>query len=132
MSPKSPRLVVKAVPVGRVPRPTGSAEPLEGCGQCLSLTVDSELFLTAWQEAGTFKANYFAGFLGIEDRLTFGEWAVLVHGPAEKPWDVVCDRCGGGYPCWLASLGMGLLKAGGWEPSDVLDLIEAFQAGGRW
>lgn len=89
----------------------------------MPLTVDTAVILAAWQQAETYKADYFAHHLAVNDRLGYGQQAVTTHRPEDKSWGVVCDNCGAGYPCWLASWGMGLLKSLGWQEKDLLALF---------
>lgn len=95
------------------------------------LTLDVDQIGKAWEEASHREFDVSEPVLTVEEQLKYGRRAVVVHVSQSWPHGLRCHNCNHPYPCEIVLWGMALLQARGWELSDVIDLIEGVQAGGR-
>ncbi|HCT80836.1 MAG TPA: hypothetical protein DGG94_13010 [Micromonosporaceae bacterium] len=93
------------------------------------LTIDIEHIRTAWEDSTLEVEALSTADLTVEEQLDYGRRAVAVHVPQSWPQGVFCRNCHARFPCGIAVWGMKLLRHRGWDLPDIVDLIEAVQAG---
>lgn len=93
------------------------------------LKVDVERVRVAWEDSAVEPLEVPGPVMAVEEELGYGRKAVVIHLPQTWPHGCFCHNCGWVYPCKIASWGMKLLRARGWEVTDAIDLIEAVTSG---